>query len=177
VEAAADQQPQRNRPDRPRRVHRIADRHRCHRRRHEPFVCVYNNQQQFTYNDKNGNLQDAWWDGDTNRWNLQQINNAHGNGATVPGEFMASPAATAPANTPFCVCVYNNQQHFTYVGGDGILQDVWWDGDANQWNLQQINNADGMGPAVPGEFIASPDAPSAGNAPLVCVYNYQQHFT
>jgi hypothetical protein len=128
---------------------------------YERSVCVYNNQQHFTYNDKNGNLQDVWWDGDANQWNLQQINNTDGNGATVPGKFIASPDATPTAPGPFFVCVYKNQQHFTYVGGDGILQDVWWDGDANQWKLQQINNPNGIGPIVPGEFIASPTATAA----------------
>jgi hypothetical protein len=53
---------------------------------------VYNDQQHFTYRDANGNIQDCWYGG---AWNLQQIN--HGNGPTVPGEYVATPQATAPA--------------------------------------------------------------------------------
>jgi hypothetical protein len=59
------------------------------------FVTVYNGQQHFTYRDENGNLQDAWYG--SGGWHLQQINDAGGSGATVPGEYIASPQATAPA--------------------------------------------------------------------------------
>ena len=55
------------------------------------------------------------------------------------------------------------------------LQDVWFDG--NHWHLQQINNASGRGPAVAGEYVASP-APAAGEGNLfVCVYDDGQHPT
>ncbi|HME48932.1 hypothetical protein [Mycobacterium sp.] len=152
------------------------------------FVCTFGNQQHFTYLDGNGNLQDCWYDGDANQWNLQQINNA--NPIYVPGvanEFVAVPAATAPA-TPgsLFVCTFGNQQHFTYLDGNGNLQDCWYDGDANQWNLQQINNANAAGPSVANEFVAVPTAtaPAALTSPtgpantlFVCTFGNQQHFT
>ena len=143
----------------------------------QPFVCVFTDQQHFTYLDGNGNLQDVWYDGPTNRWNLQQINNANGNGPTVPGEFIASAEATAPAEIGLFVSTFTDQQHFTYRDGNGNLQDVWYDGPNNQWNLQQINNANGKGPTVPGEFIAVPSAPAASLInPFVCTFTDQQHF-
>ncbi len=58
------------------------------------FVTVYDNQQHFTYRDAKGNIQDCWYGGS---WNLQQINDANGAGATVPGEYIATAAATAAA--------------------------------------------------------------------------------
>jgi hypothetical protein len=144
------------------------------------FVCTFGNQQHFTYLDDNSNLQDCWWDGDANQWNLQQINNANGAGPSVANEFVAVPAATAPAMFPsLFVCTFGNQQHFTYVDGNGNLQDCWYDGDANQWNLQQINNAYGAGPSVANEFVAVPaaTAPFWDWSPFVCTYGNQQHFT
>ena len=84
-------------------------------------------------------------------WNLLQINNANAAGPSVQDEFVALPLATAAAvNAPgdkFFVCTFGNQQHFTYLDGNGNVQDCWYDGDANQWNLQQINNANATGPA------------------------------
>ena len=136
------------------------------------FVSVYNDQQHFTYRDANGNLQDCWYDGSGN-WNLQQINNANGSGATVPGEYIATSQATAPAAGGVFVCPYNDQQHFAYLDGSGNIQDCWYDGSGN-WNLQQINN--GTGPTAPGEYVAT-DGPAAAGDLFVSVYNDQQHFT
>ncbi len=101
------------------------------------FVSVYNNQQHFTYLDANGNLQDCWYGGG---WNLQQINNANGSGATVAGEPVAAAQATAAAAGGFFVCQYNNQDHFAYLDVNGNIQDCWYDGS---WNLQQINRGAG----------------------------------
>jgi hypothetical protein len=70
------------------------------------FVSTFTDQQHFTYLDGNGNLQDVWYDGPNNRWNLQQINNANGNGPTVPGEFIASAQATAPAERGIFVSTF-----------------------------------------------------------------------
>ena len=141
---------------------------------HELFVCVYQNQQHFAYLDANGNVQDAWWNGSSNNWNLQQINNA--SGPAVPGESIASTAATAAAVGDLFISVYNNQQHFAYRDANGSIQDVWYDG--NNWHLQQINGA--SGPAVPGESIAYNQAPAAAGTGVgnisVSVYNNQQHF-
>jgi uncharacterized protein YifN (PemK superfamily) len=146
------------------------------------FVCTFGNQQHFTYVDGNGNLQDCWWDGDADHWKLQQINNAdpvYQSG--VAGEFVAVPAATAPAPTgdPIFVCTFGNQQHFTYIDGNGNLQDCWYDGDADRWKLQQINNANAAGPSVTGEFVAVPDATAAPvpGTLSVCTFGNQQHFT
>jgi hypothetical protein len=88
------------------------------------FVCTYNDQQHFAYIDFNGNLQDAWYDGATSRWNLQRINNA---GMT----------AAPPAKDSLFVCVFNNQQHFSYRDANGIIWDCWY--GSNGWHLQQIN--------------------------------------
>ena len=115
------------------------------------FVCEYNNQDHFSYIDANGNIQDCWYDG---VWNLQQINT--GNGPSVPGEYVATkgPAATGD----LFVSVYNDQMHFTYRDVNGNLQDSWYNGPAGTWNLQQINNANGAGPTVPGEYVATAQA-------------------
>ena len=113
------------------------------------FVSVYGTQHHFTYLDKAGNVQDAWWD---NKWNLQKINN----GGCTPG-----PAA---AGNLF-VSVYNNQHHITYLDGAGNIQDAWLDNKDNKWNLQKINN----GGCTPG--------PAAAGNLFVSVYNNQHHFT
>ena len=141
---------------------------------HESFVCAYGGQQHFAYLDANGNIQDAWYDA-TGGWHLQQINNANGHGPTVAGEYVASPAATAPAVGDLFVCVYGGQQHFTYRDASGNIQDVFFDG--SNWHSQQINNANGHGPTVAGEYVASPaaTAPAVGDL-FVCVYGGQQHF-
>ena len=141
------------------------------------FVCTFGDQQHFTYIDRNGNLQDCWYDGPTNQWNLQQINNANGAGPSVAGEFVAVPEATAPAENGAFVCTFGNQQHFTYIDGNGNLHDCWYDGLTNQWNLQQINNANGAGPSVPGEFVAVPEATAPGTGVIMCTFGDQQHFT
>jgi hypothetical protein len=144
------------------------------------FVCTFGNQQHFTYIDANRNLQDCWYDGDTNHWNLQQINNATPAGPTVPGEFVAVPEATAGAEFGWSVSTFGNQQHFTYFDANLNMQDCWYDGDTNHWNLQQINNATPAGPTVPGEFVAVPAttaAPPAHTGLFVCTFGNQQHFT
>jgi len=150
------------------------------------FVCVFGNQRHFAYVDAIGNIQDCWYDGDANRWNLQQINNFT-EYPSVPGEYVACPQATAAAPTPAApsleppppaglfVCVFGNQQHFAYVDDNGNIQDCWYDGDANRWNLQQINNAAGQ-PSVPGEYVACPQATAAAAFVFVNTFGNQQHF-
>ncbi len=112
------------------------------------FVCVYNDQQHFTYRDDSGNIVDAWYG--TDGWHLQKINN---------GGVTAGP----PAVGDLFVCVYNNQQHFTYRDRGGDIQDAWYGTDG--WHLQKINN---------GGLTAGP--PAVGDL-FVCDYNNQQHFT
>jgi hypothetical protein len=136
------------------------------------FVSVYGDQQHFTYTDGHGNLQDCWYNGPANAWNLQQINNANGAGATVPGEYIATPQATAPVAGSVFVCQYGNQDHFAYLDTNGNIQDCWYD-EVN-WNLQQINT--GSGPSVPGEYVAT-KGPAATGDLFVSVFTDQQHFT
>jgi hypothetical protein len=135
------------------------------------FVSVYNDQQHFTYLDGNGNLQDCWYDGPSNRWNLQQIN--AGAGPTVAGEPVAAGQATAAAAGGFFVCQYNQQDHFAYTDVNGHIQDCWYDGPSNRWNLQQVN---GGGPTVAGEPVMT-NGPAVAGDLFVTVYNDQQHFT
>jgi hypothetical protein len=120
-----------------------------------PFVCVFNQQQHFAYRDSGGTIRDAWYDGATSKWNLQQINGAGGRTTGVPA-----------AGGPF-VCVFNQQQHFAYRDSGGTIWDAWYDGATNKWNLQQINAG---GTAVT-------NGPAAGGNVFVCVFNEQQHFT
>jgi hypothetical protein len=87
------------------------------------FVCVYNDQQHFSYLDHNGNVQDAWYG--TDGWHLQQINNGGGNGGTIPGENIIPVSASAVAVSGPFVCVYNDQQHFTFLDAEGIIWDAW----------------------------------------------------
>ena len=58
-------------------------------------------------------------------WHLQQINN---------GGVTTGPSAASG----LFVTVYNNQQHFAYIDGNGNVQDAWYGGGA--WHLQKINN-------------------------------------
>ncbi len=115
------------------------------------FVCVYNNQQHFAYIDHSGNIQDAWWDGANNRWNLQKINN----GGVTTGP---------PAAGHLFVCTFNNQQHFAYLDAAGNIQDAWYDGPNNRWSLQKINNG------------GLTTGPAALDSLFVCVFGNQQHF-
>ena len=108
-------------------------------------------------------------------WNLQQITGS--GGPTVPGEYVACPQAPTVGggpSSPF-VCTFGNQQHFTYLDDNGNMQDVWYDGDANQWNLQQING--GNATTVSGEYVACPQAPTAFAVLFVSAFGNQQHFT
>jgi len=145
-----------------------------------PFVCTFGNQLHFTYVDVNNNLQDCWYDGDaqtpSEQWHLQQING--GTVTTVPGEYVAVPAAPAAAGADLFVCTFGDQQHFVYFDSSeaGNLQDCWYD-DASGWHLQQING--GTVTTVPGEYVAVPAAPAAAvpRNLFVCTFGGQQHFT
>ncbi len=138
------------------------------------FVSVFNDQQHFTYRDASGNIQDCWYDGANGTWNLQQINDANGSGATVAGEFDRRPSqATAPAAGGLFVCQYNDQDHFAYLDANGNIQDCWYDGPNNRWNLQQINGAT---PTVAGEPVMT-NGPAVAGDLFVSVYDNQQHFT
>jgi hypothetical protein len=130
------------------------------------FVCAFTNQLHFAYNDDHLNIQDCWYDEATNSWNLQQINDADGNGPTVPGETVVCPKAPGATTGPF-ICTFGDQQHFAYVDGNLIIQDCWYDGATNSWNVQQINND-------PTAVCAQ--APEGASPPFVCTFGDQQHF-
>jgi hypothetical protein len=148
------------------------------------FVCAFGDQLHFAYLDVNGNIQDCWYDGVTGHWHLQQINNAAGPDPTVPGEYVACPQATAsPFNFEFLrlfVCAFGDQLHFAYLDVNGNIQDCWYDGVTSQWHLQQINNAAGPDPTVPGEFVACSQATAGADIEssnlFVCAFGDQQHF-
>ena len=99
-------------------------------------VSAYQKQQHFAYVSEGGVVWDSWWDGDhNNQWKKQQINLS---------AMQLDPEAPVRTDGPaakggLSVSAYNNQQHFAYVDDGGIVWDSWWDGDHNQWNLQQIN--------------------------------------
>ncbi len=117
------------------------------------FASVYHVQHHFAYPDIAGTIWDSWWDGD--RWNLQQLNGPGG----------LTPNAPSTNTGPFAT-VYHNQHHFAYLDGAGTIWDSWWDGDNDQWKLQQINGANGVTPNGP---------PAVANA-FVSVYHDQHHF-
>ena len=51
---------------------------------------------------------------------------------------------------------YNDQQHFAYVDANNNIQDVWWDGVDNQWNVQQLT-----GSSTSENVVGSPGPPAA----------------
>jgi len=99
------------------------------------FASAFNQQWHVTYADRGGTLWDSWYDGPSNRWNLQQINFAGGVTTGLPGFTFAAVA-------PFA-SVLNQQWHVTWTDGGppghGIIIDAWYDGSNNTWYLQQIN--------------------------------------
>ena len=117
------------------------------------FASVYHFQHHFTYPDIAGTIWDSWWDGD--RWNVQQLN---GPGGKTP----SAPSATTGA----FATVYHDQHHFAYLDAAGTIWDSWWDGDNDQWKLQQINGASGV----------TPNGPPAVADAFVSVYHDQHHF-
>jgi hypothetical protein len=138
-----------------------------------PSVNPSVNEQHFTYIDENSALQDCWYDG--NNWQSRQING--GSGPSVPNESVKCPQAPAVgAAGALFVSTSGSQQHFIYIDEYTNLQDCWFDGAANDWNLQQING--GSVPTVPNEFVTCPQAPAVGERALfVCTFESQQHYT
>jgi hypothetical protein len=122
-------------------------------------VSAYKNQQHFVYVGNSGVIWDSWWDGDHNRWNLQQIN------LRVPTR-PYSRTTGPPAVGGLSVSAYKNEQHFAYVADQGIIIDPWWDGGDNRWKLQQINGPGGQ----------TPTAPPAVGSLSVSAYKNEQHF-
>jgi hypothetical protein len=114
-------------------------------------VSVFGEQQHFAYVDVAGTVWDAWYDGSSDSWSLQQIN---------AGGLTNGPAAVGR----LFVSVFGKQQHFAYVDLAGTLQDVWYDGETNHWSVQQIN-AGGL-----------TNGPAAVSGPFLSVFGEQQHF-
>ena len=86
-------------------------------------VRTFGDQQHFAYGDPSCNIQDCWYDGATNQWNLQQINNGP---PTVPGAYVTCPQAPAATGADVFVSTFGEQQHFTYLDGNYNMQDCWW---------------------------------------------------
>jgi CubicO group peptidase (beta-lactamase class C family) len=82
-------------------------------------------------------------------WSVQQINNS--------GQTNGPSAASN-----LFISVYNNQQHFGYLDGQGNVQDAWWGGGG--WSLQKINNG------------GKTNGPAAAGSLFICDYQNQQHF-
>jgi hypothetical protein len=130
-------------------------------------VSTFGNQQHFTYIDGSFNLQDCYYDGDTNDWHSQRLT-----GGSWP---FALPAPSLYANSGVFVCTFGNQQHFVYLDQNLSLQDCFYDGDDNQWKLQQIT---GGAPTVKGEPVPCPTAPPPGlGFWAVCAFEDELHFT
>jgi hypothetical protein len=124
-----------------------------------PFVGVLHSQQHFTYIDNAGNLWDSWYDGPNNRWTLQKINNG--------GSTSGPPARFGSWANWVSVWVDGSgeQQHFTYIGADQVIQDAFWDGGGGKWHLQKIHSG------------GNTSGPPAASSPAACVYNGQQHIS
>jgi hypothetical protein len=149
-----------------------------------PFIWTWgadpNNirQQHFTYRDASGAIWDAYYDGPTNNWHLQQINLRH-----LKSNF-APPAVTDPF-----VCVFytineseisNSQQHIAYQDAFGAIWDVFYDPLTNSWDAQKVNlggNSDAPKAAARGE----PGVGAPGSGVFVWSWSdphvQQLHFT
>jgi hypothetical protein len=132
-----------------------------------PFVSVFLDQQHFAYGGLDGTIWDAWYDGSTGEWKLQQINkglsfNSEGltDGPPSGGQYGAATLGC----TPF-VSVFGTQQHFTYVDSSFVIWDAWYDGVTGNWNLQKVNAG------------GRTNGPLAASLPFVSVFGVQQHFT
>lgn len=131
-------------------------------------VSTYKDQQHFAFTQFSsspevalGPLLDAWYDGATGNWNLQQITGGGRNGRTT---------GPSPGYGPLFVSVFLDQQHFVYQEAVGesavtgattaLVLDSWYDGATNSWNLQQINGGAPNGqtdgpPSVFGSVVVS----------------------
>jgi hypothetical protein len=147
-----------------------------------PSISVYGDQQHMFYRgrapvpEEQGIIHDAWYNGEKDRWSLQQLN---GEGGLTAGPVAAgSPFASvfSPQQVPprsGQVAARSGQvaarsgQHVAYRDGAGAVYDCWSDSLTGSWNLEQVTGADGVteGPAAAG----GPFAWTVGSA--------QQHFT
>jgi photosystem II stability/assembly factor-like uncharacterized protein len=93
----------------------------------DPNVATYLNQMHVSYRDNDGLIQDAWYDGNSGNWYLQQLN---GSGQT---------SGTLAAGDPRIV-VYGDQMHVCYRDRADLIQDAWYSQALGQWYLQQLNS-------------------------------------
>jgi hypothetical protein len=114
-----------------------------------------NTQQHFTYLGNDNAIYDAFWNSNTNGWQLQKIN--------AGGNTGGPPATSSPFG-----CVFHTQQHIGYQAASGDIYDSWYDGNGH-WAVQKINNGG----------VTSGPAAAAGTTPYIWVdpSNTQQHFT
>ena len=110
----------------------------------DPAVAQFVDQMHVCYRDDEGLIWDAWYDGPTNSWNLQQINGGgHTDGPTGVGD---------PA-----VAEFVDQMHVCYRDDEGLIWDAWYDGPTSSWNLQQINGGGRTnGPVAVGDPAVAP---------------------
>jgi hypothetical protein len=119
-----------------------------------PFGCVFHSQQHIGYQAASGDIYDSWYDGN-GHWGLQKINN---------GGVSSGPAAAAGTYPYIWVDPSNTQQHFTYLGFDQAIYDVYWDSGKNSWTLQKLTTT-----------ASRTNGPPAASGPAACVFNQQQH--
>jgi hypothetical protein len=152
----------------------------------KPFGCVFTpptapyeppsnlaGQQHVAYRAPNGEIWDAWWDGQPGHsWAPQKLNI---DGASLYG----TTNAPAAAGNPFVwvlpdgygwygLSSYHIQQHFTYAAAQGALWDLWYDAPSNTWNMQELN-IDGLVP------YRTTNAPASAGNPAACVVGTMLH--
>jgi hypothetical protein len=115
-------------------------------------LTVYGNQMHCCYRDVHGHIQDVWYDGNHDTWNLQQLT---GSG----GRTSAPKAAGDP-----CLTVCGNETHCCYRDVSGDIQDAWYDENQRSWNLLHLTGVGGL-----------TLGPKAAGDPCLTVYRNQTH--
>jgi hypothetical protein len=117
-----------------------------------PTAGVFMNQQHIAYVDQDELMWDSWYDGATQKWNLQRIESVGLEGYGDQTYGLGSPT----------IWVYEQQLHFTFVAnGTDATWDTWYDNVTGKWNSQTVS-----GPSGPYSF----------GTPSVAVFGQQQHF-
>lgn len=146
----------------------------------KPFGCVFRppippflppsrvaGQQHVGYLAVDGEIWDAWFDGQTGHpWTKQKIN--------IDGMTNA-PAATGhpfiwgvPTDVFDVFESYHNQQHFTYLASGGQIWDAWYDSPRNRWTKQKLN--------IDGDVqFNTTNAPAAAGNSFACVVGTVQN--
>lgn len=120
-----------------------------------PAAALYANQLQVCYRDKSGNIQDAWYNGSTSEWTVQQLTGTAG---------LAGVGPVAVGNLSI-VSYYNpqQQQHVFYRDKPGNIQDVWYNG-LGRWSVLQLSGSGGQA-----------GGPAAAKDPSAVLYSNQAH--